>query len=340
MSQTLGERLAEKLGEATFRKTADLGLENARRNLPRLGRTIADLKQDPPALADPDSAIVVCAGPSLHHRRSIDRIRDSGFGGAIVAVDGSLGHCLRAGLVPHYVLTLDPHPDRIVRWFGDPRLEERAEDDYFRRQDLDSAMADDERRRNREMIELVNRHGADMRAVAATCIDPGVAARCEEAGLPLYWWNPICDDPAEPAGVTRALHRLNRAPCMVTGGNCGTAAWILAHSVLGKRRVALVGMDLGYRPGTPLLRTQYYYELQELLGDRVADAYIPISNPHLGEEWYTDPTYWWYRSIFLTLAREAPCRTYNCTEGGTVFGEGIEFTPLEAFLDARTPAPA
>jgi len=325
---TLGERLSRRLGEATFRKTAELGYLNAERNLPFLEKTIRDL---PPPGGGP-SAMVVSAGPSLHHRRSVAAIRDSGYRGALVAVDGSLSHCLRNGLVPEYVITLDPHHERIIRWFGDPELEKRADDDYFRRQDLDPEFHANERRSNRELIELVNRHGPRLKVIAATCIDPSLARRCLDAGTQIYWWNPLYDDTDAPGSVTRKVYELNGVPCMVTGGNCGAAAWVFAHSVLGMKHVGMVGMDLGYRPGTPLLNTQYYYQMKEVLGDRAADGYITVPNPYLKEDWFADPTYYWYRSCFLEMAREAGCVTYNCSEGGTVFGEGIEFIPLAEFL--------
>jgi hypothetical protein len=325
----LGENLAGKLGQATFLKTAELGFANAKKNSPYIKKTIHELKGGAPPS---ESAIVICAGPSLHHRQSIQHIKDSGYAGALVVADGALRHCLAQGVIPDYVITLDPHPDRIVRWFGDPKLSQRPDDDYFRRQDLDPAFHNDEKRKNEELIELVNRHGPRIKVVIATCIDPAVTERCLEARMELFWWNPIYDDYDAPESYTRKVYEMNGVPCLVTGGNCGSAAWVFTHSVLGRHHVGLVGMDLGYRPGTPLLNTQYYYQLRDVLGDRVAEAYIKVPNPYLSEEWFTDPTYYWYRSIFLSMAQDAPCRTYNCTEGGTVFGPGIDFIPLAQFL--------
>ena len=119
---------------------------------------------------------------------------------------------------------------------------------------------------------------------------------------------------------------------MVSGGNSGTAAWVLGHTGLSKREVVLVGMDLSYPPGTPLEKTQYYKELRELFGERVSDAFIEVYNPYLKETWYADPAYYWYRQAFLQMARQASCVTYNCTEGGTVFGKGINFMSLKNFF--------
>lgn len=329
----IGERLAERIGDATFAKSTKLGLKNAEENRPyyKKGKTIADVAP----LAGPDSAaIVLVGGPSLHRKNPVPKILASGFKGAVVAADGSMGYCLRNGLTPHYVVTVDGHPYRIVRWYGDPELETRPEDDYFSRQDLDPAHWKDAVRCNRELLELVDRHGPRMKAVVSTSSHVSVTKRCVESGMDLYWWNPLYDDYDRPGSVTRKLFEDNGIPCMVTGGNVGASAWVFAQAVLRAKHVALVGMDLGYAPGTPLRNTQYYYELCELLGtDRAAEGYIEVRNPHLNETWYTDPTYFWYRKILIDLTAQADCTTYNCTEGGTLFADHIPFIPLSEFLE-------
>jgi hypothetical protein len=108
--------------------------------------------------------------------------------------------------------------------------------------------------------------------------------------MDLYWWNPLYDDHEDPDSLVQQVYRMNRAPCMATGGNCGTSAWVFANAVLGKSKVALVGMDLGYAPGTPLQMTQYYPEMVNLFGQEAPDAYIQVENPHTGEMWFTGPS--------------------------------------------------
>lgn len=333
MSQSPGERLAKRMAEATFDKTTPSAVENASRNLPYLTRTMADLPTD---LRDDDTAVVVAAGPSLHRRDQLTQLRE--YKGTVIAADGALGKCLSAGVVPHYVVTLDPHPYRIVRWFGDPDLDSRPADDYFRRQDLDPTHWANEARRNREMLDLVDRHGPQIRCLIATSVDLTVTERCIAAGLELYWWNPIYDDINAPDSISRKVFDLNRAPAMIAGGNVGTAAWVAAHAVLGKKRVALLGFDLGYPPGTPYERTQQYVEMKAVLGDRFTDYYIPVTDPTSGEAWYADPTYYWYRQVFLELVAEADCQTFNCTEGGTVFGDGVTLMPFATFLREHATA--
>ena len=85
-------------------------------------------------------------------------------------------------------------------------------------------------------------------------------------------------------------------------------------------------------PGTPYAKTQYYPELVEMLGARHEEAFIHLDSPLTRERWFTDPAYFWYREVFLEMVGGADCDTYNCTEGGILFGPGIRTVRLEEFL--------
>jgi hypothetical protein len=336
----LAHKLVAEMEAITFNRIGQLGLANARRNRDLLshGKTLVALRDE--NIGEGDSCIVVAAGPSLARRDPIKAIKQAGYRGAIIATESAMSACLRQGVVPHLTVTLDPHATRIVRWFGDPALDPQAteRDDYFRRQDMDRAFAD-ELRLNGELIELINRHGKDVRIALSTSASEAVVNRVIQAGMPIYWWNPMYDDPDEPGSVTRALYRENRLPCMNAGGNVGTAAWMLAHSVLSKAHVAIVGMDLSYYDDTPYYNTQYYHELVALVGEeRLDSVFVRIHNPYVNRGFYTDPAYMWYRRCFLELAPEADCRTYNCTGGGILFGDAIEFIDLEHFLMRFAPS--
>lgn len=329
------DKLSKHMSEATTFKSLETALANTEKNRPYYKKTIlelADIDRKEPA----GEAIVIVGGPSLHRKQPVTKILASGFKGDVITADGSLGYCLRNGLIPDYVVTVDPDPfggHRIVRWFGDPDLDKRPEDDYFSRQELDQDHRENESRINAELIELVNRYGNKIKAVIATCAHPAVTKRCVDSGMDLYWWNPLYDDYDQPNSITRKVFEGNGIPCLTTGGNVGTSAWIIAHAVLRRKNVALVGMDLGYAPGSSPLNTQYYHELVKLLGnERVAEAFVHTYNPYLKEIWFADPAYNWYRKVFLELAKEADCTTYNCTEGGLLFGENIHFIPLADFL--------
>lgn len=327
----LGRKIARALEAATFERVAGVGLANAEKNRPRMTRSVLELAAAP--LGAGDAAIVIGAGPSLQRRRSLARLRASGFAGTIVAADGALGACLRAGVVPHVVVSVDPHPERIVRWFGDPTLTAPGGDDYFRRQEMDPEHHGDELGANRALVEMVDAHGPRIKVAAATSAAPAVVERCEQAGMDLYWWNPMYDDYDAPGSLSRRLWETNGLPCLNGGGNVGTAAWVLTHAVLGKTRIGLLGIDLGYAPGTPYEKTQYYPELRELLGDRYREAFIHTDNPVTGETWFSDPAYHWFRDVFLEMAGAADCQTVNCTEGGLLFGPGVVTATLDTFLE-------
>ena len=100
--------------------------------------------------------------------------------------------------------------------------------------------------------------------------------------------------------------------------------------------IALIGMDLGYYAETPYRETQYYHELCELVGEANLDqVFVHMQNPHMQQDFYTDPAYLWYRDSFLQMAgraRAAGVTTYNCTGGGILFGEGIEFASFDSFV--------
>lgn len=153
-----------------------------------------------------------------------------------------------------------------------------------------------------------------------------------------YWWNPLLDDYDLPESLSRQLYQLNGKPCLNAGGNVGTACWVIAHAVLGKTKIGILGMDFGYYGETSYRETQYYNELVEILGkDRIAEAFLHIHNPHLGRDFFTDPAYYWYRMAFLEMAEQAMTdgiRTFNCTGGGILFGPGIEFVPFADFVAA------
>lgn len=336
----LGRHLARNLTEITLKKVTGPGFQNAERHTTRIreGQSILALRSTP--LMEGDAAIIIGAGPSLHRTNVAEQIRNATVQPVLIACESVLAYSFRNGLIPDLVVTLDPHPTRIVRCLGDPTLtpERLPEDDYFARQDFDPGFAEDQLRFNAELIGLVNRYGPQIRAAISSSAAPAVVDRIYESGMEAFWWNPYYDDVDVDDSLTRKIHRLNGLPCLNAGGNVGTAAWVIAHTVLKKRKIALVGMDLSYYAETPYLNTQHYYELIDLVGlDRLDEVFIPIHNPHVGMDFYTDPVYLWYRDCFLEMLQQANGETFNCTGGGILFGSGVHITSLAEFLAAICP---
>jgi hypothetical protein len=323
------------MAELTWERTGGLAVENARLNTARLGRgrSLAELRGE--RLGEGDSAIVIAAGPSIKRHHPAALITAAEYPGTVIATDSSIFYCLRNGIVPDLVITVDPNAPRIMRWFGDPKLTPEAieADDYFRRQDMDENFAN-ELATNREIIDLLDRNAKNMRIAVCTSTAPEVVERIISTGMEIYWWNPMWDDPDLEGGVTWKLQEMNGLPAVNAGGNVGTASWMMADAVLGKKHVALTGMDLSYYGGTPYLNTQYYREMVALVGEENLDSiFMRLHNPHTDTWFFTDPAYMWYRESFLELAADADCKTYNCTGGGILFGESIDFIPLGEFLE-------
>ncbi len=318
--------------DAKTRQYSQLGIANAERNRPYIKQSIKELL----GTADSKTCLVVSGGPSLLRRRSLERLKDIASAFVIVAADGALGHCLRAGLVPDYVASVDPHGERIVRWFGDDELDEaKLQDDYFRRQDIDAHLNTNEVEKNRELIHLVNEAGPKIKAILSSSASERVRQRCFDAGMDVYWWNPIYDDISDPASITRELFNNNGMPCMNTGGNVGSSASIFSARVLQARRVVMLGMDFAYYADTPIERTQYFDQFREFMTKtEIPHAFKTIRNPHLNEDYFTDPAYYWYRESFLELLPSFDgCEVINATEGGILFGDGISWMSIDEIID-------
>ena len=322
-----------------IRDISDIGLKyhknniisNSIKNRDYYERSISDL----PDVKNNEKAVVISAGPSLHRRKTIDLLEKSNFDGVIVTIDGAYVKCLKSGIIPDYVLTLDPHPKRVVRWFGDPFFEKnKVDDDYFERQDLDVDFRKNNIEQNLNNIELVNRYASKSKLIIASTAPSSVVERVMEAGFEMFWWMPLVDDPNDSDGLTREIYEATNLPALNTGGNVGTAAWIFAKFWLEIQKVAVIGMDLGYYKDLPYKMTQGYYELLKHLGkEKLTEEYFPVmKNPMTKEEFYIDPTYYWYRQNILELIKNSSTTLYNCTEGGTLYGEGVVNLYLDEFL--------
>ena len=105
----LGLKLAAQMDRLTWDKVGPMGLANAERNRALLtrGELIAKLRGAP--LGKDDSAIVIAAGPSIARRDPLKEIKQAGYRGAIIATDSAMYYCLRNGVVPDLVVTVDPH---------------------------------------------------------------------------------------------------------------------------------------------------------------------------------------------------------------------------------------
>ncbi len=266
------------MAEATLARFGDLWWENTVANRPAIDQSIfeAVLKREG---ADRTSAVVVAHGPSLKRRNSLETLRESGYRGVIIAVDSAAAECLRHGIVPDCVVCADPRPRMVHSFGGDEERDRLLPDDerYYKSMADESHLGPDPLATSRTNRELFDRYGSRTIGLFSTSVSPRVTERCREMGLDTYWWNPMYDDYDASDSLTRRVYDHNSMPCVNAGGNVGTAAWVMAHSVLEVPRVGLVGMDFAYYAGTPPEKTQYYHELLELYGPDGMGEMMPDS---------------------------------------------------------------
>jgi hypothetical protein len=327
-------KLIEDIGEIGLKWHQDAIVSNCIRNTSHISKTISDL----PEINYQEKAVVINAGPSLHYGKTLETLKDSNFKGPKIAIDGSYVKCLKSGIIPDYVLTLDPHPKRVVRWFGDPNFEENLEgDDYFSRQDLDIDFRENSLESNALNMDLVNKFAPRSKLIIASTSHSSVVNRVIDSGFEMYWWMPLVDNPDDHGSITRKMYEATRLPALNTGGNVGTAAWVFAQFWLDVQKVAIIGMDLGYYKDLPYEMTQGPDELLQLIGkDQLTDEYFPVfKNPLTKEEFYTDPTFYWYRRNLLELLKNSSTILYNCTEGGILFGDGVVNMYFHDFLNEK-----
>jgi hypothetical protein len=325
-------KLIGNISDIGLKYHKDTIISNSIKNIDYYEKSISDL----PDVKNKDSAVVISAGPSLHRTGTIDLLEKSNFDGVVVTIDGAYVKCLKSGIIPDYVLTLDPHPKRVVRWFGDPDFEKnQLNDDYFSRQDLDVDFRNNSIEQNLHNIDLVNKYASKSKLIIASTAPTSVVERVLEAGFEMFWWMPLVDDPDDSDSITREMYKETNLPALNTGGNVGTASWIFAKFWLEIQKVAVIGMDLGYYKDLPYKMTQGYYELIKHLGvKKLTSEYFPLMiNPLTNEEFYIDPTYFWYRQNILELIKNSSTTLFNCTEGGTLYGDGVVNLYLNDFLN-------
>ena len=133
------DNIQKKMGDITFKMLIKRITKNINHNCSYLkkGSSIKFLKDQ--NFGKKKIAIIIGSGPSLKRNDQTTVLRKYKDKVIIIACDGSLFYCLRNNIVPDLVVTLDSHPTRIIRWFGDENLNSNKlrKDDYFRRQDLD-----------------------------------------------------------------------------------------------------------------------------------------------------------------------------------------------------------
>lgn len=301
----LEETTSEQIQRSTRENLLELWCKNFAQNLPhiRKGKTIADLTPEKPDDVPKGPAIVIGAGPSIQEHNHLELLADSHFQGTLILTDRMLIPCLKKGVTPDkfpdfYVVGVDGAPI-IAKWYNDP---------------------------------IVEKYGPHIKTCLIVSSHPDVRKNCEKARVQIYWFNPLFDDWRSNESFTRIQIMMTKSkrnprgvPSMAAGGNAGCCAWVMAHALLRRSPLALIGLNLGWTEGTPLEKTTYYSAFLQAVKDpsKVAMAYREIYNPYFKCKAIADPIFFHYAEAFKEMARETPewVTTINATEGGILFGE-------------------
>ncbi len=282
----LDELSGERISRATKENLWDLWCQNFAENLPyiRKGKTIAELVPQEPEKVPKGASIVIGAGPSVWKHKHLEMLAKSDFKGVLCVTDRMVKPTLEAGCTPDkyegwYAVGVDGAPVIRKWWDG----------------------------------EIVKQWGLQIKACIITSTHPSVRKVLQKNKVDTYWFNPIFDDWRDNESYTRLQLMMTKSkknpkgvPSLSCLGNSGSACWVLAHALLRRSPICLIGIDFSWEEDAPLEKTQYFSTFLRVAGGNVElarQAYKRIYNP------------------------------YNATMGGCLFGEGLYCIKFEDFLE-------
>lgn len=241
----------------------------------------------------------------------------------IFACDGVLCDCLRVGVLPDYVVSVDGNPFLILRYYGDWdfTLHYPNATPYQIKQ-------------NTENIILVNEMAKHIKCLLNALCHRNLFQRVKQAGFQIYTFQPMWDDPRE-WGISKVLGIMSASrknphgvPLIPTGGNAGATALILSK-ILKHEVTALIGIDMGYPIDFPLSKTEYYNSMMvKIRGDlsQIPKYFKIYENPITGSRYYCDTVFNYYRLSLKRIIRDLKIKTVNCSDG-TLFPDKGEDVP-------------
>jgi len=256
-------------------------------------------------------AIVIGAGPSLSDNASgtdhLKMLAESDFGGVIIATDRILSDCYAYGIYPDYVIVVD----------GSERIYDRFFDH-----------------------DIVRENAHHTTAILANHTHPSVVKEWDEHGGEILFYtsgisNEVLPNASSIIGLITDNTELN------SGGNCGSFAINVAH-YMKCNPVALIGMDLSYKIDTPLSETQSYPSFKEKTGysdEEMWDneLYRTFHHPFFDTDCIVDLIFLTYmeplRDFWIPKFVKAGTSIINYTEGGAIYGDGVECGWFKDFLE-------
>lgn len=256
-------------------------------------------------------AIAIGAGPSLLDNASktdhLKMISESHFNGTIIATDRILADCYRYGINPNYVVVVD----------GSERIYDRFFDH-----------------------DIVRENAHNTTAILANHTHPSIVEEWSNNGKDILFYtssipNELLPNASSIIGLITDNTEIN------SGGNCGSFAINIAQ-YMRCSPVAMIGMDLSYKIGTPLNKTQYYASYKEKTGYTDEEMwenelFTTFHNPFFNTDCIIDSMFATYaeplRDVWIPEFVKRGTRIINCTEGGVLYGDNIECGWFKDFLE-------
>lgn len=285
-----------KINVSTATKLIPLWLENLRLNFVR-DTEIPDIREIGNSVKPGTAGLVIGAGPSLLANKHLNMLHDSAFynehRGVIISTAHSLKDCLDAGVVPNYMTLVD----------SDQKLMEFIDHD------------------------IVDEHSKDITGIFSANVHPSVIKQWKGDAL---FFLPIIPDETIPnvqatvAGLFPSITEMDGV------GNCGSFSWSVMRYI-GCNPIALIGMDLSFKPDLPVKDTIYYKQLRSLCSsdeEMIKEWYRFHTHSFFGTNCYTDYVYdsFCTGSVekFKAYKENFGIITQNCTEGGIIDDPAIE----------------
>lgn len=314
----LSPGLSAEIRRGTRSQLAPMWMKNLAQNLPMILKSNLNLRTLAADEPIDRKCVVIGRGPSVFRKGHLKIIRESDVyqNGELttIACDGIFKDCLREGLIPDYVTTVDG-AEVVEKWYTlDPDLEKL----------------------------WLQREKKPTKAVISTQTHPSVVDLIENLHMPIYWFQPATDSVEATHSVTRRLMLLtchegnpDGVVSLDCGGQVGTMSWVFSWVILKHSNVCLVGMDCGYPKDMPLDET-YYWDtaLSSLPALRAHTFYEPFTNPDTGEEYVLDPVFKCYREAFRDFVYRTPdwLDLANASSGTLYFPPYLRSVDLEAWL--------
>ena len=308
----------EAISEFTFSHRIVGWMQNMGRNMTRIvnDKRLQDLQEEMVRRHKGHSAIVIGGGPSLEKYEHLKMLAKSGYNGAVFTCDKNLVSCLKAGIIPDLVCTVDGAPI-VANFYKDPIIKEC--------------------------------YGKTKAAFCVQTVHPDVLARW---GGETYWFVAIWDDPYKdpqtqqinPKSLTLTFHLMSGDKTILqTAGNVGTTLWNIAH-YFQLNPICLVGFDMGYLRSSKVKDTPYYDTFHDMLkiqnklsAEALARCYRRDYNPAFKNHSTTDLIFESYAAAtkhFIALAKQMHgTDTINATGGGTLHGSMVESMSFQQFLE-------